>query len=406
MALLRALQNRQFAFLWSGQTISRLGDSLYRIALSWWVLEKTGSAVAMGTVNIASMIPMLLFMLFGGVIVDRLPRPLVMISADLLRGVLVAAVAILAALNMLQVWEVFVFSALFGMVSAFFEPAYIAIFPEIITAESLPSANSLTTVSREITGIAGPSIGALIVAAGGTPITFGLDAASFFISAITLIPLIKINGRLALPKIKPVQLNIWNDLTSGFKTVAASPWLWVTILVAALANMMEGGAISTSLPFLINDVWHMGVKSLGFIYSAISIGAVVVAVIMGNRKKLHKRGLIGFLSWFVIGAMILILGIQKNFAVSLLVAAIIGAAATSFGLIWTNSMQELVPKEMLGRVSSIDYLGSYVLLPIGFAVAGWATDQFGAALVFVVAGTVTAALALLALLHPAIRRMD
>jgi DHA3 family tetracycline resistance protein-like MFS transporter len=404
--MLRALHNRQFAFLWSGQTISRLGDSLYRIALSWWVLEKTGSAVTMGTVNIVSMIPMLLFMLFGGVIVDRLPRPLVMISTDLLRGVLVAAVAILALLNLLQVWEIFVFSALFGTVSAFFEPAYIAIFPEIVTAESLPSANSLTTLSREITGIVGPSIAALIVAAGGTPITFGLDAVSFFVSAVTLIPVLKMSVKAVIPTEKTATLNIWGDLASGFKAVAASPWLWVTISVAALANMMEGGAISTSLPFLIKDVWHMGVESLGFIYSAISVGAVLTAVIMGNWKKLRKRGPVGFLSWFVIGAAILVLGVQKNFVVSLIVAAALGAAATSFGLIWTNSMQEIVPKEMLGRVSSIDYLGSFVLLPIGFAVAGWATDLYGAAMIFIVAGSVIAVLALLALLHPAIRKMD
>ncbi|MHC1739930.1 MAG: MFS transporter [Anaerolineaceae bacterium] len=404
--MLRSLRNHSFAFLWSGQTISRLGDSLYRIALSWWVLEKTGSALAMGAVNIASMIPMLVFMLFGGVLVDRLPRPLVMFSADLLRGILVAGVAIMAALNLLTVWEVFIVSALFGLVSAFFEPAYIAILPEIVTAESLPSANSLTTLSREITGIAGPSLGALIIAAGGTPITFALDAVSFFVSAIALIPLLK------LPSIKPIQqvktnrINVWTDLVSGLKAVGASPWLWITISVAALANMMEAGAISTSLPFLVKDTWHLDVKSLGFIYSSISIGAVVTAVIMGNWKKLRKRGPVAYISWFIIGTSIAIFGLQSNFIVTLIIAAILGAAATAFGLIWTNSMQELVPKELLGRVSSIDYLGSFALMPIGYAVAGWATDQFGPTVVFIVCGVVVAALALLALLHPAIRKMD
>jgi DHA3 family tetracycline resistance protein-like MFS transporter len=189
--MLNALRNRPFAFLWSGQTISRLGDSLYRIALSWWVLEKTGSALAMGTVNIASMVPMLLFMLFGGVIVDRLPRSWVMFISDLLRAFLVAGVAILAALNLLEVWHIFIISAIFGIVSSFFEPAYIAVFPEIIQAETLPGANSLTTLSREITGIVGPSLGALIVASGGTPLTFALDSVSFFVSAIALIPLLK-----------------------------------------------------------------------------------------------------------------------------------------------------------------------------------------------------------------------
>ena len=404
--MLRALNNRRFAYLWSGQTISRLGDSLYRIALSWWVLEKTGSALAMGTVNIASMIPMLVFMLFGGVFVDRLPRPLVMFGSDLLRGVLVAVVALLAALDWLTLWEIVTVSALFGLVSAFFEPAYIAVFPEMIEAQDLPSANSLTTLSREITGIVGPSVGALLVAAGGTALTFGLDAVSFFISALTLIPLLRLREVLPQKTAPAVPLNVWGDLASGFKTVAATPWLWVTISVAAIANMMEGGAINTSLPFLVKDTWQMDVKSLGFLYSALSIGAVATAVVMGNWKKLRKRGVVGYLSWFVIGATIALLGLQRNFAVSLVIMALMGVGATSFGLIWTNSLQEIVPKDLLGRVSSIDYLGSFALLPIGYAVAGWATDQFGAAAVFVFCGSVTAALALLALAHPAIRKMD
>jgi len=404
--MLRALNNRPFAFLWSGQTISRLGDSLYRIALSWWVLEKTGSALAMGTVNIVSMVPMLVFMLFGGVLVDRLPRSWVMFSSDLLRGFLVAGVAVLAALNLLEVWHIFIISALFGIVSSFFEPAYIAVFPEIIQADTLAGANSLTTLSREFTGIIGPSLGALLVATGGTPLTFGLDAASFFISALALIPLLKHDQVRALEPKQLQSSNIWADLLVGFKTVAASPWLWVTISVAALANMVEGGAISTSLPFLISDTWKMYVKSLGYVYSALSIGAVLCALIMGNARNLHKRGYIAYASWFSIGAMILLLGIQKNLWVSLAAAAMLGAAATSFGLIWTSSLQEIVPSDLLGRVSSIDFLGSYTLMPLGYALAGWATDKVGAPYVFIVAGAVVSALAVLALIHPAIRRMD
>src|SRR5215216_6072299 len=97
MNVLRSLRHRPFALLWSGQTISRLGDSLYRIALAWWVLEKTGSATAMGTVLICSFAPMLLFLLLGGVAVDRFPRVRVMLASDLLRGLVALTMALLAA---------------------------------------------------------------------------------------------------------------------------------------------------------------------------------------------------------------------------------------------------------------------------------------------------------------------
>lgn len=403
---MHALQNRMFAYLWSGQTISRLGNSLYSIALSWWVLQKTGSALAMGTVNVCAMIPMLLFMLFGGVLVDRLPRPWVMFVSDVLRGILVALVAVLAALQLLEVWEIFIVSAIFGLVSAFFEPAYIAIVPEIVETNTLASANSLTTLSRELTGIVGPSLAAFLVAAGGTPITFALDALSFFISAAAILPLLKVHGPTRIEKGKISYANLRGDLTSGLKVVVESPWLWITITVAALANMMEAGALSTSLPFLISDVWKMDVKGLGYINSAISVGAVATALILGNIKKLHKRGWLAYLSWFLIGAMILLIGAMNNLYLAIAFAALLGVGSTVFGLIWTTTMQEIVPKDLLGRVSSIDYLGSFILLPIGLSLGGWATDKFGPVLVFIIAGAVVMVIAVAALFHPRIRNQE
>src|SRR3972149_4450132 len=101
MSLFISLRTRPFALLWTGQTISRLGDSLYRIALSWWVLEETGSAAAMGTVLIVSSIPMIAFLLVGGVVVDRLPRFRVLFAADLVSGSVVVVVTLLAATDVL-----------------------------------------------------------------------------------------------------------------------------------------------------------------------------------------------------------------------------------------------------------------------------------------------------------------
>lgn len=106
MNVLQSLKHRTFTLLWTGQTISRLGDNLYRIALAWWVLEKTGSAVAMGTVFVFSQIPMLLFLLVGGVVVDRLPRIRIMFIADLLCGLVVSFIAIFSWLDLLQIWHV------------------------------------------------------------------------------------------------------------------------------------------------------------------------------------------------------------------------------------------------------------------------------------------------------------
>src|SRR4029453_18500975 len=160
MQLFRSLTHRPFALLWSGQTISRFGDSLYQVALAWWVLRETGSAAAMGTVFIVSFLPMVLFLLAGGVVVDRLRRVRVMLVSDVARAALVALVAILAARQELSLWHIYAANLAFGLVNAFFQPAYAAVVPQLTPRELLPSANALTDLSAQFAGIAGPILGA------------------------------------------------------------------------------------------------------------------------------------------------------------------------------------------------------------------------------------------------------
>jgi MFS family permease len=206
MHFLRSLTHPAFALLWSGQTISRLGDSFYAIALAWWVLEKTGSATAMGLVLVCSTIPMLLLLLLGGVAVDRLPRVRLMLASDLLRGGVVGLIAVLAFQQWLALWQLCVMSALFGVVRAFFYPAYTALIPDLVPTEMLPSANSLRSISLQVAQIIGPGIGAGVVALGGTSLAFALDALSFVISAVCL---------AALPQREAVRPSAPNVLRPG-----------------------------------------------------------------------------------------------------------------------------------------------------------------------------------------------
>ena len=193
MNVLRSLKHRPFALLWIGQTTSRLGDNLYRIALAWWVLEKTGSATAMGTVLVLSQVPMLLFLLVGGVVVDRFPRIRIMFVSDLLSGSVIALIAVFSWLDLLEIWHIYLASIIFGLVEAFFFPAYQAVVPQITPSELWTSAISLNGFSQRVTGIVGPALGAALVAAGGTSITFGLDALSFYISALCVLPMLRGN---------------------------------------------------------------------------------------------------------------------------------------------------------------------------------------------------------------------
>src|SRR5215216_6296729 len=383
MNVLRSLKHRPFALLWTGQTISRLGDSLYRIALSWWVLEKTGSAVAMGTVLILSQIPLLLFLLIGGVVVDRLPRIRIMFASDVLSGLVITFVALFSWLNLLEIWHIYIASIIFGFVEAFFFPAYQAVIPQITPSELLTSANSLNGLSQRLTGIVGPALGAALVAAGGTSVTFALDALSFFISAICVFPLIRLNlgsnskKADSIPVIESTESSIkvafkqgFTDLLEGFRLVARIPWIWITILLFGFVNIMEAGPRAVAMPFLIKEDLGADVELLGWLGSAASLGFVLGMVWLGQYVRLHRRGLLAYLSIIGTGAALLPFAFKMPVPVLVGSMFISGMCTSVFALIWTHTLQEMVPREMLGRIYSIDALGSFVLLPIGFALAG------------------------------------
>ena len=419
MNVLRSLKHRPFALLWTGQTISRLGDSLYRIALSWWVLEETGSAVAMGTVLVFSQIPLLLFLLIGGVVVDRLPRIRIMFISDLVSGLVITFVAVFSWFGLLKIWHIYLASMLFGFVEAFFFPAYQAVIPQITPSELLTSANSLNGLSYRLTGIVGPALGAALVAAGGTSLTFGLDALSFFISALCVLPLLRSNlddlqkreetigaaSRAKGSAMETLKQGL-TDLLEGFKLVIRIPWIWITILLFGFVNIMDAGPRAVAMPFLIKEDLGADVELLGLLGSAASLGFVLGMIWLGQYARLHHRGWLAYLSVIVNGLVLLPFAFTLPVPILIVSMFIGGLAASVFSLIWTHTLQEMVPGDMLGRVYSIDALGSFVLLPIGFALAGWATDLVGAPTVFLIGGLGVILLVLLGLSHPAIRSLD
>lgn len=403
MALLRALKSQNFARLWTGQTISRLGDSLYRIALAWWVLEKTGSATAMSTVLVVSFLPMVLFLLVGGVVVDRLPRFRVLFASDLINGGVVGGVAALAAAGRLEIWHVYIAGAMFGLGEAFFFPAYSASIPQIVPAEALPSANSLTGLSQQITGVVGPALGAALVALGGSPIAFALDSLSFFLSAAFIAPLL----RISLPRAADTpRSNPLRDLREGLAEVGSRTWLWLSIAFFSLVNVFDAGPRNVAMPFLIHDHLGLEVGALGGVTSAISAGMVASAVVLGRYARLRRRGLRHYIGELIMGAMLVLFGWLPALAGILAAGFVFGAAMSMANLVWTNTLQEMVPQEKLGRVTSIDALGSFVFLPIGFAFAGLLADRLGPAEVFRLGGAVVMVLAMGMLLVPSIRKLD
>ncbi|MGD0017757.1 MAG: MFS transporter [Candidatus Limnocylindrales bacterium] len=403
MRLFAAFRCRSFAVLWTAQTLSRLGDRIYLIGLAWYVVATTGSASAMAAVLVANLVPTLGLLLVGGVAVDRWSRARLMLASDLARALLVGAAAGLATAGLLGLPLLLALSAGFGVVDAFFDPAYTAIVPQLVELELRPSANSLTELSRRLARVAGPAIGAALVAVTGVAMAFALDSVSFVASALGMLVIAR--GTSTTPQREPSESPV-QDVRDGLSAVFAVPWLWITILVAAITNITLAGPLEAVMPLLVTKHFGAGVELLGGLDALAGIGSVGAAIWLGGQTRLRHRGLLVYLPWVGCGLAVAALGLPLPIAAAGLLMVVVGASLTTLELVWMHTLQELVPEGLLGRVSSIDLLGSAALVPIGYVAAGALADTVGPAAVFGGGGAATAAILALALLHPAIRRLD
>ncbi len=424
MRFARALKSRPFTLVWLGQTISNLGDGIFYTALAWQVLVMTGSATAMGVVLVAASIPRLIFMLVGGVAADRLPRRLIILWSDGGRGIIILLIAILGGLHLLQFWQLVIQSFLFGFVDGFFNPAILAITPGLVEKDDLASANSLNALSQTLSQLLGPALGATLVALISTSGAFAADALSFFISVAFLI-------FVRVPRHVPEQAASANDeiipdesgaekprgfkgfvtdINEGLGYVKSSRWIWVSIIVFSFGNIGFVASLVVAMPRLVHDVYGQGVWLLGLINSVSAVGSILGLVLVAQASRLRRRGLLAYFSTVVSSLGITIFGLPFPHAAAPIIAPIasvlVGFGLACFNTTWYTVLQEMIPADKLGRVISIDSLGSFALIPVAEALGGVAADHFGPALVFIVGGLSNTILSLIALTVREIRELE
>lgn len=181
------LKQPSFFWFWLGQTITILGDRVYSVALPFLLFELGGDAGQLGQLLATYMVPQVLFLLVGGVFVDRLPRRLTMIVSDLFHVVLLSVVILLFVSNDLSLGHLYGLSALFGLASAFFMPATSSLMPQLVSRESLTQANAARSLAKELAGIVGPPLGGLLVTTGGLVLALTFDAGTFVVGALCLL---------------------------------------------------------------------------------------------------------------------------------------------------------------------------------------------------------------------------
>lgn len=382
-----ALRHRDFALLWSGQSISLVGDGVYTVALALETLRIDDHPIALSLVLAARLLPTVLLLVAGGVIADRVPRRLAMLASDVTRGVAVTVIAVLVALNVLQVWELVVISAVFGAADALFYPAATAVTPEILPAELLVQGSALNHTSQTVAqALIGPALGGLIVAALGYEWAFVIDAVSFVVSAGCVLAM------TSRPRPAPSGHSALADAREGLRYVRSQRWLWVTIGAAGIANFVAFSPTAVLVPLLVRNVLHQGPLALGLVLAAGGVGGTVTALLVARLGAPRLRITAMWASWAVSAVGVVALAAAPNVWVAGACWSVIIATLLFGNVLWNPIMQELVPPELLGRASSVDWLVSLSLSPLGVLVGGAAAGVIGTRATMLIGGCVAVAM--------------
>jgi len=400
--ILRPLEARDFRLLVFGAVVSLLGDGFFYVALAWQVYDISNVPTALSMIGLAWTLPMVVLLLVGGAMSDRYDRRRLMIGADVLRAAAIGAMAVLSWTGVIELWHVAALIALVGVGDAFFNPASTAIIPDLLPAERLPAANALAGMYRPLTfRLVGPALAGVAVAAFGPGLAFGIDAVSFVGSALAIAaigtrPKARPTGRLS-PR------TTFAEVGEGLRFVRGQPWIWATLVAAMLSLLVFLGPLEVLVPFLVKNRLGQGPESLGAIFAAGGVGSIAMALAIGQLGLPRRRMTVMFAAWSGGVAAMAVIGLMTDLWQALISSLVTHALFELGQVIWTTMLQQRVPRQLLGRVSSLDWLMSTGLVPISFALTGPAADLFGPEATMVGASLIGAVLMFVLLFVPGVR---
>lgn len=372
----QVLRNRDFRLLFSGQVISAIGDQIFPIAVTVQVLDSGGSAGELGLVLAARFASLVLFALLGGVWADRLPRVKVLIGADLTRLLAVLGLAlVLTDSTGIAVLGPLVFFV--GAGEAFFRPAYGALLPTVLTDDDLPAGNALSGSTFHFAAIVGPGMAGILVGVVGTSGALLIDAATFGVSLVTL-------ARVTEPPREPKpRQRMHTEIGEGLAAVRERPWIAAVLGMAMTQLLLVVPVSVVLLPTVIRDS-GAETASYGFVLAVGAAGGLIGALVAGQVRP-RNPGLVSLLllMLFVCEPVALLIGAPIWGLMTAWFLASLGLGP--FIVYWETALQRDVPKELLARVISVDWMCSFALLPLGLATIGPAIEHVGRTPVLIIA---------------------
>lgn len=385
-------RNRNFSLLWTGQLVSTIGSALTSLAASIYVYRLTDSALSVGLMLMATAAPSLLVGLFAGVFVDRYDRKKIMITADILRAILILLVPVLVPLNVIWLYVIVMLTSAIGQ---FFDPAHESVLPEVASDEELAAANSLIAISSFGSTAVGFAAAGLIASAANINWAFYADALTFFFSAICVY----------LIRIKPIQAEeetsvavVVKNLRAGVRQLFDTPILRALFSVQAIVLIAFGLSNTLLLPFALKAL-HATEFEYGLQEGLTSVGFVIGSLFMAKVFDRLQAGAWLAISFLGMGLLGVVYSSMESVPLAVALIAFSGFFNAPSSIGRRVIVQRNTPAEMRGRVSSVFFVARDVLFLIGMSAAGLA-DYMDVRLLYLVSAAMLVLAGILLLFVP------
>jgi MFS family permease len=366
------VKNKNLNLLLWGQLVSQTGDKFYMLALSFMVLETTGSAAKMGLTLFAGMLPLVTAGLFAGVVVDRVNRKTIILITDMLRGVIVSLVSWLTFLDTLTFGMILLSQVLLGINSAFFNPTIPSVIPMIVDKKDLSKANAKTQFVAGFSNIIGPSLGGILVSLHGYLIVFVLNALSYFISVLfecfLNIPTIKTDPREKLR----------TAFKEGYRYIYSDQKLLIILFMVFIIHFFVG-SIEVTIPVIASRLSGNGPANMGYIQTAFGTGAVIMALVLSYKSISGRESLMLFTAVAFVGLFLFFVGFSGFAAPYLYVYLVLFLLFSASIILAGTSFQSLIQKNtdphMTGRVFGVVSSTGNFSIPFAMLVYGFLLER-------------------------------
>ena len=388
------LRERNFARYLAAIVVSHLGNGMANVALAFAVLQ-FGTPTDLGIVLLSREVPMIVFLLLGGVFADRMPRRTILVTTDLVRGAAQVATAVLLFTGTAHVWNVALVQIAYGVANAFQRPVGIGLVKETVSDAHLQQANALQQLSRSTLSVVSPAFGALLVVLGSPAIAIAIDSVTFFISA-ALIASMRLAGT-----VRSATKSIVGDLRDGWREFISRPWVVAIIASFGLFQLTYFPALLVLGPTVAKEQLG-GAAGWGTIIAIEGLGAVAGGL-LALRVKVHRPLVWSELVVVPSGFLLFALAVPLPLFAIAAVGFVVGMGFALGENLYVTAFQRNIPEHALSRISSYDWFGSVALNPIGYALIGPVAAAIGVTETLVIAGILNVLTCFLVVLVPSVR---